>query len=181
MNTKMTLVFLEVRKDGCAPWVQYLCRKTGEDPDRPVADRVDAINWTLPLPFVRSQALAMGRLLNASCESKRANRTYKNLVFSCEDTKDPTRHAENMEKAKAVALQFRELFAPDSDYLLVGHVEKAHAHVHLVLSNWNKNTKRCLAWSNNQVLHMQSLDWCTVPEVVSGAYQYQERQSIDRK
>lgn len=177
-DTRMTLVFLDVAKEGCAAWVQYLCRKKGDKPDRPVEDRVGHISWSLPVPFMRRQALTMGKLLNATCESKRASRTYKNLIFSCEDTKEPAVHADNAEKGRRAALQFRELFAPHSDYVMVTHVEKEHAHTHLVLSNWDKNARRCLAWSNNQVLHMQSLDWCTVPGVVSGAYLYQERQAM---
>ena len=173
----MALVFLEVRKDGCARWVQYLCRRKGDDADRPVEDRVGSIYWSMPLPFLRSQALVMGRLLDGTCESKRAKKLYKNLVFSCEDAQDPAVYEENLGKAKAAAMQFVQKFAPHSEYILIAHQEKDHAHVHLVLSNWDKDTKRTLDWPNNQVLYMQGFDWCTVPGVVPGAYLYAERQS----
>lgn len=176
--TRMTLCFLDVRRDGCASWIQYLCRPQGDRPDRPVPGRVGSIEWSLPVPFVRSQSRAMGALLDATCESVRAKRRYKNLVFSCEDTKDPAGHAANLEKARAAALQFRTLFAPNSDYALITHREKDHAHCHLVVSNWDKQKKVALAWDDNLVLHMQSFDWCTVPGVASGAYLYEERQSM---
>jgi hypothetical protein len=126
---------------------------------------------------VRSEALAMGKLLDASCESTRAKRRYKNIVFSCEDAAAPAVHADNRKKAVAAAKQFAALFAPNSEHCIVAHQEKDHAHAHLTISNWDKEKKVALDWDDNLVMHMHSLDWCTVPGVRSGAYLYTDRVS----
>jgi hypothetical protein len=84
----------------------------------------------------------------------------RHVVISAEDVTGAERRREAFACLAAVAQDWIQAYAPNTNFLVVSHDDRRHPHIHLLLANSDRSDDESrLAWSPSTVSEMQSLDF----------------------
>jgi len=84
----------------------------------------------------------------------------RHVVISAEDVAGAERRLDAFACLAAVAQDWIQAYAPNTNFLAVSHDDRRHPHIHLLLANSDRSHDESrLAWSPSTVSEMQSLDF----------------------
>lgn len=84
----------------------------------------------------------------------------RHVVISAEDVTGAEKRREAFACLAAVAQDWIQAYAPNTNFLAVSHDDRRHPHIHLLLANSDRSDDESrLAWSPSTVSGMQSLDF----------------------